>query len=69
MKTLAWVSLVLAGILALALFLVVIDLVATKIAIGSIYAYADMGVALILFCGSVYVALRSFRRIRLQPRR
>ena len=69
MKALAWVTLVLAGILALGFFLVLIDLVSTKIANGSIYAYADMALALVLFCGSAYVALRSFRRIRPQRHR
>jgi hypothetical protein len=65
----AWVTLVLAGILGLALFLILVDLVSTKITSGSIYAYADMALALVLFCGSANVVLRSFRLIRPQRHR
>jgi amino acid transporter len=64
----AWVTLVLTGILTLGSLLVLIDLVSTKIANGSVYVYADMAIALILFSGSAYVASRSFRRIHSQPR-
>jgi hypothetical protein len=63
MKALAWAALVLAGILTFGFFLVLIDLISTKIASGNIYAYSDIALALVLFCGSAYVTLRSFRRI------
>lgn len=67
MKALAWLAMVLAGILALGFFLVFIDLVSTKITNGSASAYLDMALALGLFCGSAYVASRSIRRIRSEP--
>jgi hypothetical protein len=63
----AWVTLVLAGILAFGFLLVLIDLVSTKIANGSAYVYADMAIALILLSGAASVASRTFRRIRLRP--
>lgn len=51
-KALAWAIMIVATIVTLGLFFVLIDLVSTKIANGSIYAYVDMGLTLFLFCGS-----------------
>ncbi len=59
---LAWAILVLAAILTFGVFLILVDLVSTKIANGSVYDYEEMAIALVLFVGS-----GSFRRIRLQP--
>ncbi len=64
----ARVTLVLTSILALGFLLVLIDLISAKIANGSIYVYADMAIALILFSASAYLASRSFGRIHAQPR-
>jgi hypothetical protein len=66
MKALAWIALILAGILALGFFLVLVDLVFTKFANGSVSSYEDMGLALVLFFVSACVTLRSFQCIRLQ---
>jgi hypothetical protein len=63
----AWVTLVLTSILALGVLLFLIDLIFTKIANGSVYAYAAMAIALVLFSGTAYAAFRSFQRIHPQP--
>ena len=64
MQALAWIGLILAGILTLSASLVLIDLVATELSGGDIYAYEDMALALVVGGGSAHVTTWSFRRVR-----
>jgi peptidoglycan/LPS O-acetylase OafA/YrhL len=68
MRVVAWATVVLAGLLALAFLLVFVDLDSTKIASKNTVAYVEMAIALILLCGFALVALRATRRVRRQPR-
>jgi peptidoglycan/LPS O-acetylase OafA/YrhL len=68
MRVVAWATVVLAGLLALAFLLVFVDLDSTKIASRDTVAYVEMAIALILLCGFALVALRASRRVRRQPR-
>ena len=66
MKVLAWLTMFLAGILALGFLIVFVDLSATKIFNGDLFMYMDMALARLLVGGTSYIALRAFRSIRRQ---
>jgi len=67
MKALAWFVLVLAGILALGLLVVFLDLLVTGLFTGNPYHYEAMGITFLALSGAAYAGLLALRRIRRQP--